>query len=87
MADGRVTEPSQVHRRLELAHDELGDELREPVLRSGDLFFVDDGVGGQAGQGAVSAAPLEEHLHEADGARPGVRRPAACEHPQQELLQ
>ena len=67
MSDGRVPQPGQAGVGLELGHDELGDELRERVRWAAHLLFVDDGVGGQAGQGVVAVTPLEEDLGEGEG--------------------
>ena len=75
VADGGVAEPSQVGVGLELVHHELGDEERQVVGRPADLFFMDDGVGGESGQSAMSVAPVEQHLHEGQRVVAGVRGP------------
>jgi hypothetical protein len=64
MADAGVAEPGQVLGVFELGHDELGDELGKLIGGSGDFFFVDHCVGGQPGEGVVSATPFQKALEE-----------------------
>jgi hypothetical protein len=73
--------------RLELVHDELGHETREPVVAVGELFFVDDGIVWQAGQPAVATAGVEEPAQHRQRQQLGVGRIGARMQPRQVALE